>query len=232
MNVKTIIHVLWLLAFPCYQVHSYNASMKQLNKDLFNYIFKTNAWGDPASYSGPGSNLAQTTYIRLRLSVLIETLAIKSMLDAPCGDFYWMKEVALSRLDHYIGADIVEALISDNNARYATPKRTFIVRDLICDELPRVDLIFCRDCLQHLPNDQVLNAIKNFKRSGSTYLLVSQFPEVTQNIDIQAYQITNLMRCRKINLEKDPYNFPQPLALINEGFLGKHLALWRLADLP
>jgi hypothetical protein len=36
------------------------------------------------------------------------------MLDAPCGDFNWMKEVDLSAV-HYTGGDIVEPLVNSNH---------------------------------------------------------------------------------------------------------------------
>jgi hypothetical protein len=229
MKIKLIIPILCLLYCP---LSAYDPAMRSLNEQLFELIFTVNAWNDPNSSSGTGSNLIKTTHIRRQLPILLTTLGVKSMLDIPCGDFYWMKEVDLSCLDQYIGADIVEALIAQNNKQYQHEKRQFIKRDLICDTLAHVDLIFCRDCLQHVPNEQVLEAIANFKRSESTYLLVSHFPEVQENVDIPRDQLTSLIRCRKINLEKAPYNFPKPLAMINEGFLGKHLALWRLADLP
>ena len=42
---------------------------------------------------------------------LLSRRRVRSILDAPCGDFYWMKEVALCDID-YIGADIVEEIIA------------------------------------------------------------------------------------------------------------------------
>ena len=38
---------------------------------------------------------------------------IKSILDIPCGDFYWMKGLDLKNIN-YVGADIVAPLIKKN----------------------------------------------------------------------------------------------------------------------
>jgi hypothetical protein len=42
---------------------------------------------------------------------LIEKFSIKSMFDAPCGDFNWMKLVLDKVKVDYVGADIVKPLI-------------------------------------------------------------------------------------------------------------------------
>lgn len=36
---------------------------------------------------------------------------VRSVLDIPCGDFFWFKEIKLD-LDSYIGGDIVAPLIT------------------------------------------------------------------------------------------------------------------------
>ena len=53
---------------------------------------------------------------------MLNQLDAKSMLDIPCGDFHWMKEIELP-LDHYMGADIVKPLIEENQNRYGSETR-------------------------------------------------------------------------------------------------------------
>src|SRR5471032_3277523 len=118
--------------------------------------------------SGQGSDLAQTAAIRAALPGLLKQLGARTMLDAPCGDFFWMKEVPLE-LERYIGADIVPALIAENTKKYANPAREFQVLDLTRHALPAVDVIFCRDCLVHLPFEAIAAALANIKKSGSRY---------------------------------------------------------------
>jgi hypothetical protein len=51
------------------------------------------------------------------MPVLVEELGVRTFLDIPCGDFYWMKEVKLG-VELYIGADIVSEAIDSNASEY------------------------------------------------------------------------------------------------------------------
>ncbi|QDT45761.1 hypothetical protein Pan241w_58890 [Gimesia alba] len=192
-------------------------------KQVFEEIHDQNLWGSPESVSGTGSTLEQTRVIRDRLPDLIERFRIESMLDLPCGDFNWMHHVRLN-LD-YIGADIIEAIISRNSAVY---DHEFCVLDITSSSLRTVDLVFCRDCLVHLSDADVLKAIARIKASGSKYLLTTTFPDRV-NRDIQ----TGFWR--PINLQAEPFCFPDSVEIINEGctefggeFKDKSLALFEL----
>ena len=198
---------------------------------IFQDIYRNNAWGSSDSRSGRGSELVQTAVIRDVLPTLVADFKITSMLDIPCGDFHWMREVALD-LD-YTGADVVPELIAQNSANYAGARRHFRVIDIANDELPRVDLIFCRDLLVHFSFADALQAIANLKNSGSTYLLTTSFSARDSNVDIFTGQ------WRALNFEKTPFLFPTPLRLINENcteggtdWADKSLGLWRFDQLP
>jgi hypothetical protein len=68
-----------------------------------------------------------TETIRQTLPALLAELRVESMLDLPCGDFNWMKQVELP-VSRYIGADIVEPLIAKNQGQYgksSEPSRSF-----------------------------------------------------------------------------------------------------------
>jgi hypothetical protein len=209
-----------------------NAHAGTFEKELFSCIYRANAWGDHYSRSGPGSNLEQTDTIRNVLPQLIAALNVTTMLDAPCGDFYWMNHTDLSRIEHYIGSDIVDELIAKNQEQYSDTKKEFIVCDITQDNIPTVDLILCRDCLPHLTYADIALAINNFKKSGSTYLLTSHYPDTQENQDLTNEALVSLWRFHSINFQKAPFNFPKPLFTLEEGFNGKHLALWRITDLP
>jgi len=199
-------------------------------QEVFTDIYRNNYWQNPQSVSGPGSTLEQTEALRFELPKLLQTLGIKTLLDAPCGDFNWMKEIDLTFLDSYIGADIVPELVESNQTRHSKPNITFKQLNIISDPLPQVDAILCRDCFIHLSFNDIFTAIANFKRSKSTYLLATTFTNAQNVFDIKTggWHI--------INLTQYPFNFPEPLAIINEGFQGQYadkcLALWRIEDLP
>jgi hypothetical protein len=198
-------------------------------KQLFSEIFSENKWGDKDSLSGPGSNLVQTESIRRSLPLLIQEINCKSLLDIPCGDFFWMNLVKLDI--EYIGGDIVDGLTRNNQERYGSKSKRFINLDILQDELPKVDLVFCRDCLVHFSYQHIFRAFKSIKSSGSTYLLTTTFvgKERNENIPTGAW--------RPINLQLPPFNFPAPIKLIDEecpldNYRDKHLGLWKTDDIP
>ena len=194
-------------------------------ENIFSDIYLNNSWADPESVSGRGSTLARTEAIRCTLPIWLESVGAKSLLDAACGDFNWMQQVDLSGLE-YIGADVVPELIARNSRTHAGKGRSFIVMDVTCDEMPRVDAILCRDCFIHLSFKQIHAAIANFKRSNSTFLLATTHTTVRENTDTQTGG------WRSVNLHLPPFNFPEPLQLITEDpEMGKCLGMWSLEKL-
>ncbi|MEA3444084.1 MAG: class I SAM-dependent methyltransferase [Bacteroidota bacterium] len=199
------------------------------SKELFSLIYARNLWGNDESVSGPGSTLHATNKIRDTLPRLFNRLEIKSILDIPCGDFNWMKHIALGNI-HYLGADIVPELIEKNQQLYRTKNRDFITLDIITDKLPKVDIVFCRDCLVHLKNQDVIKALSNIKNSGTTYLLTTQFPDHKTNSELSTDY------WRPINLEEKPFSLPPPILSILEGhyepgYADKSLGLWKIENL-
>lgn len=177
-------------------------------KEQFSTIYKDNLWQSEESVSGSGSELKATRQLRIGLEEFLHPIAgIKSILDIPCGDLNWMKEVDLSGIE-YIGADIVEELIEANKIKY--PLNEFQVLDLTSDPLPKVDLIFVRDCLGHLTDANIFKALQNIQKSDSKYLMVTSFTSQTLNPDIKVDG-----NWKPINLMTSPY-FLRPIYLINE----------------
>ena len=192
---------------------------------IFLDIYLNNSWADQESVSGRGSTLARTDIIRIALPALLESVGAKSLLDAPCGDFNWMRHVDLRSVE-YLGADVVRELIARNQQMYGGKGRNFVVSDITSDDLPKADVILCRDCFIHLSFKHTRTAIANFKRSSSTFLLATTHTTVRKNTDIESGG------WRSVNLQLPPYNFPAPLQLITENpELGKSLGMWRLENL-
>lgn len=197
----------------------------------FSKIYRENIFGGRESRSGEGSSLEQTATIRKAIPSLLKELGVTTMLDAPCGDFFWLRHLDLP-LEQYIGADIVEELVAEDRRRYGDASRQFVCVNLIEDPLPRADLILCRDCLVHLNFKQAMRALRNFKASRATYLLTTTFTDRTKNADLVGSDIW-----RTLNLQLPPFNLPAPMRIINENcsegngaYADKCLALWRLAD--
>ena len=78
---------------------------------LFTQIYQRSiwAWDQNESRSGIGSMFEHTAVIRSELEQLCARLQIKSLLDAPCGDFNWMRHVNLPPNCQYIGYDTIQS---------------------------------------------------------------------------------------------------------------------------
>ncbi len=197
-------------------------------RDAFTRHYERRGWGDAESVSGPGSSLRSTETLRRALPALFAERGIRSVLDAGCGDVHWFRELAVD-LDEYVGVDVVEALAVRNQAAHGGGGRRFLAMDVIHDPLPRVDLILCRDCLVHLKSRQIVTALRNFRSSGSRYLLATTFTETAKNEDAP------LGGWRPVNLAHAPFGLGPPLQVIPEGpsvedarYADKSLGLWAL----
>lgn len=199
---------------------------------IFTRIYEQNAWGDAESRSGPGSTRARAAQVQGALIDLFRAFSIRSVVDAPCGDFNWMRDVAAEALESYVGVDIVAELIAHNRRLYEDASRRFVHGDITRDPLPRADAIVCRDALVHFSFADIRAAVANFKRSGSKYLLATSFPRAGGGADIRTGD------WRALDLQAAPISFPEPLAWIDDtpptapAGVEKRLCLWELAILP
>jgi hypothetical protein len=197
---------------------------------VFRAKFVTNAWGGVESRSGSGSDAEQTRVLVAELPQLFRKFGIGSMLDVPCGDFQWMRDVDLAGI-RYVGADIVPEVVEGNQS-FARDGVRFLSLDLLRSGLPPADLVLVRDCLVHLPYGDIFQGLRNLCRSGGTYVLTTTFPDHKVNSDIR------LGGWRPLNLELAPFGFPPPRHFINEHcregagrYADKSLGLWRLSDI-
>lgn len=196
-------------------------------QEAFTRIYETRAWGPSASASGPGSGIERTAVLRDGLARLVRELAVNVLLDAGCGDFHWMKNVELGSA-RYIGVDIVPDLIARNVQLYATTTCTFQLGDITRDPIPPADLIFCRDCLVHLPLADAARALDHFASSGARYLLATTFTTREENHEVA------LGDWRPLNLQRRPFQLSKPLGELDDrspgrgDYADKRLALWRL----
>lgn len=196
---------------------------------VFSQIYRENLWG-AESRSGHGSTTERTVFVRAGLEQLIQRFGPFTMLDLPCGVGDWIRPVLETFDLDYTGADIVEDVIATNQERW--PNNRWQVLDICESRLPESDLVFCRDCLVHLPLDLVFRALRNIQNSGSKYLAVTTFPQIPEgNRDIP------IGSWRRLDLTSPPFNLPEPIAIYNECQLGpprpqdKSLGVWSLRDL-
>jgi hypothetical protein len=212
---------------------SYFSNMREEGRQMpaaekFRFIYENNLWKGEASLSGQGSDDIQTQVLQQELPGILKKYSVHSLLDLPCGDFKWMRNVDLDQV-HYIGADIVEDLILKNRKSFQNHQRQFVKLDLLQDTLPKADLVFCRDCWVHFSFEDIFKSIKNIQAAGISYLFTTTFTKCMSNEDI----VTGDWRI--LNLQLAPFHFPPPLLLLNEQcteaagtYEDKSMGLWVL----
>ncbi len=219
-------------------INSYNyISLKffsKSRKSIFEDIYVNNKWGDNESYSGGGSGLIQTNKLRAEFSKILVEYNIKSILDIPCGDFYWMKLINLNGIN-YIGADIVSEMIKKNIKNHSSENINFKVLDLLEDNLPMTDLILVRDCLVHFSESDIYKALKNITNSKCKYLMTTSYTTKSSNDYFNKNIATG--QWRKLILTEAPFNFPPPIRTLSEEctFVGqedKTLSIWEINSIP
>lgn len=199
--------------------------------EIFGQIYRSNFWGSEASVSGTGSDARQTARITAALPVIWQELGVSRILDVPCGDFQWMRNVDLRGIA-YLGGDIVPELIERNRSNYPGVDVKFIVLNLIQDPLPDADLVFCRDCLVHLSYADIWSALRTVAGSPARFFMATTFTGRPVNTDIRTGQ------WRPLNLEAPPFNLGPPERLLVEGctegegsYADKSLGVWRMEAL-
>jgi len=219
--------------FKIFKDYVIGAYIKSKNReDKFRLIYKFSYWksGYSESFSGAGSELNATQNIRKSLEKFIYNEKIKSILDIPCGDFNWMSNLNLKKIN-YTGADIVPDIISTNKKSNNSENINFLKLDLIQDNLNEHDLIFNRDCLVHFNDTDIFSALENIKKSKCKFFASTIFLENFNNSQ------SNLPdNWRPINLCETPFNLPKPYSLLDDEYEGKFdkykkIAIWKIENL-
>jgi hypothetical protein len=208
---------------------------KSLGEQKFTNIYKKNLFGENSSKSGRGSDSDQTLEIQVEIPRILKELHIKTIVDVPCGDWNWMRNIDLSNTS-YCGLDIVTELVEENSRLYGASNIHFQVANLIKSIPPKSDLIFSRDLFVHLNTRQISECLRNIVSSESTYLLTTTFTKPRKYREVQ--RIPGIVGWRPINLQLPPFNFPIPIQIIDEkctehdgDYSDKALGLWLIKDL-
>lgn len=182
--------------------------------------------GLPETICGRGSTVAFTEKMRPQLSTLLHLLDVRAMLDAPCGDFNWMRLVDLHSID-YIGMDsnpdhCANTLTKISSAGLSPKSKEVFCRNVILDPLgdaAHVDLILCRDFMQHLPDELIWFLLRNFLRTSAKFFLFTSHGNENNS------KIGRAGDFRPLNLTKAPFYFSEPKEKIEDG-TNRILGLW------
>ena len=129
-------------------------------------------------------------------------LIIDGRSNWPYAWFYWMKEIK-DTLPTYLGNDIVDEMINNNNQLYGNENITFISNDMLSTlkslKDKSFDFIICRHTFEHLPTDYNIDVINEIYRVSKMALITSNPYVGNSEVDF------NGVLARGINLNSEPY---------------------------
>lgn len=172
---------------------------KDLTESVFTNIYQNKLWGE--SPSGEGSKPENTKVYCLFLQNFLKNYQIQNVVDIGCGDWQISQLIDWTGIQ-YTGFDVFKEIIEKHQAQFSTPSIQFIHGNALKMDLPKADLLICKDVLQHLPNQDIeslLPQLKKFKHC----LLVNDVDPVSltsQNED------TPVGGYRHVDLTKPPFN--------------------------
>jgi SAM-dependent methyltransferase len=172
------------LVFGYFAINTVNQRLSLTN--TFNHIYAEGVWGRDDTgrgTSGSGSTLEITREYRAYVEDFVKKHAVKSVVDAGCGD--WSFSSAMDWSDaRYLGVDIASDIVEANREKYQRGKIRFQVGD-VTEELPGADLLISKDVLQHLSNRLVQKFIENNLKKGKYKWVILTNDRGRENPDIE-----------------------------------------------
>jgi hypothetical protein len=157
----------------------------------FAKVYEEGVWGKSDGddfYSGTGSHRDHivTTYVAAVEGFLTDLGHKPDVVDLGCGDFS-VGSAIRPLCGRYIAGDVVESLIARNKSKFADLQVDFRVVNIIDDELPEGEVVFIRQVLQHLSNDDIAKVVAKLP-GRFRYLVLSEHlpdnPAFRPNIDM------------------------------------------------
>ena len=136
------------------------------SEEAFSKIYEEGVWGvgrDGYGSSGGGSSIETTILYRQFLMEFLREHDIHSVVDLGCGDWEFSRTIDWKGLN-YTGYDVVAKLIARNQLLYGTSNIHFVHADVIHTELPCADLLICKEVLQHLTNQDIMQIMRQFHK--------------------------------------------------------------------
>ena len=198
--------------------YTFFSSNKMSTKEIFSKIYEKNYWGigeeiaDKSFYSGPGSH--DSTIVEPYISSVtkfIKTLSYRPVvLDLGCGDFNVGSKIR-PYCGSYIAGDIVDDLINFNKNKFIDLNVDFQVFNISTDEIPKVDIIFLRQVLQHLSNKEIMPVVSKLIKSCKYLILTEHIPNsksFPRNLDKPNGPGVRLKMGSGVDLTAPPFNMP------------------------
>lgn len=177
-------------------------------EQVFTGIYDKCVWGHgdsmTAPKSGDGSSIREMRDFVPVMSNLLKRYEVSSFVDLACGDLTWIPMVPefTTKQISYHGIDIVPSLIESHQKQHAS-WATFQQGDLRSATIPEADMYFTKEALQHLNDDEILDALRNIAKHKFRYCVISTHI-MDQGNDVHYFR--GVYRWRRLDFRLPPYN--------------------------
>lgn len=186
------------------------------NKQAFEKIYEEKLWGSSDNSglkycSGDGSHDTDlvNAYVETLRGYLSKLPNIKSGVDLGCGDFNVGSRIC-DKFETYTAIDVAETVIKENKKTYKQKGLSFLCKNMTEDELPKADVAFVRQVLQHLSNADIAKFLENIY-GNYQYLIVTESMTDSwgykPNKDIITGPGIRIHKKSAVDISKPPFNF-------------------------
>lgn len=186
-----------------------DSNVSDLTEDAFTTIYQEGVWGvlsDGSGSSGEGSLPNNTIQYMEFLQGFMNTHNIRSIVDAGCGAWEFSQHMDWDGID-YLGIDVVKKVVDKNIDEFSKDNIHFMQGNFVNMDLPKADLIVCKDVLQHLPKEDILKFIKQLKKYK--YCIITNDKKMDASVN-EREELNHLEiekgAYRPIDLELEPFN--------------------------
>lgn len=181
--------------------------------ETFSSVYRDNHWGrrwGKKFCSGQGSYEEPIVgpYVQSVRGFLSEFSQPPRIVDLGCGDFHVGSRIR-EACAHYVACDVVPELIEHNRKAFARLQVEFACLNIVDDPLPRGEVVFIRQVLQHLANAQIACVLP--KLAQYRFVVITEHlpgdPAFSPNRDHQFGSGTRVTRNSGVVLTAPPFNF-------------------------
>ena len=195
-----------VFVFLCLLLHVTHSFCEDVvsNAAIFSSIYERGEWGVDENMKGNSGTGSDPQNAKMYITFLQNYLAehnIKSVVDLGCGDWRIGKSINWDGIK-YLGVDVVDSVVSQNAKNFSAANVSFMKADGSDYDLPKADLLICKEVLQHLPFKDIKNIVKQFGKFKHCILVndVDPIKLTCENSDIpRGYY-------RHLDLTKPPFS--------------------------
>jgi SAM-dependent methyltransferase len=158
--------------------------------EVFSEIYQSGEWGNSQDEYDSGAGSSEDRFIEPYCGLIKDFVGgldrdDLTIVDLGCGDFRVGRSVLAACERHvskYVAIDIVPTLIEHNQQHNQTDKVEFICQNIIDEDLPKGDVCFVRQVLQHLSNDQIQQILGKIAQSYRYAFITEHQPTDEANV--------------------------------------------------